>query len=49
MSAETPTKKRSWGLRIAGLVVLCGAGVLAATGILERRDSAAKLTDWTNA
>jgi RND family efflux transporter MFP subunit len=49
MSAEMPKKKRSWGLRVVGVIVLCGAGALAATGIMERKDSDAKLATWTNA
>jgi RND family efflux transporter MFP subunit len=49
MSAETPKKKRSWGLRAVGIIVLCGAGALAATGIIERKDSDAKLAQWTDA
>ena len=47
MATETP-KKRSWGLRIVGLVALVGAVALAAVGILDRNQSDAKLAKWTN-
>lgn len=47
MSAETPKKKRSWALPIVGVVALAGAGIIAVTGVLERKDSDAKLKTWT--
>ncbi len=49
MNAETPKKKRRWALRIVGVVTLLGAVVIAATGILSRKNSDSKLATWTNA
>jgi RND family efflux transporter MFP subunit len=49
MTAETPKQKRSWGLRIVGVVALCAAVAIAVTGILSRQDSDAKLAHWTDA
>lgn len=49
MSAEMPKKKRSWALRIVGLVALAGAVAIAVFGVISRQDSDAKLSKWTDA
>ncbi len=49
MSDQTPKKKRSWTLRIVGLVALVGALAIAAFGIFGRQESDAKLAKWTDA
>ena len=46
---KTPRKKRSWGLRIAGLAALVGAIALAVFGIMSRQGDDAKLAKWTDA
>ena len=48
MSAETPKKKRSWVLRIGGLLALCGAVAIAVIGILGREHDDSKLKQWTD-
>ncbi len=49
MSAEMPKKKRSWALRIVGLIALVGAVAIAAFGVISRQDSDTKLAKWTDA
>ena len=49
MSADMPKKKRSWGLRLAGIVALAGAVAIAVIGVLSRQHGEVKLAQWTNA
>ncbi len=48
MSADKPKKRRSWALRIVGLVALAAAATVAWVGIASRHESDAKLATWTD-
>lgn len=49
MRSQMPTKKRSWGLWIVGLVALLGALATAASGVVSRHNNDTKLATWTDA